>query len=216
MIKVLLADDHPLILRGVNVLITSQDDMTVVGQEVDPASVLTAVGKFKPDVLVQDLSMQGEMSGLEVIRDVSANYPGTRIVVLSMHVAPSAVWEAMQQGALGYVTKLGDFDELVHAVREVHAGRRFIGAPLSEEEIEDYGRLARQRGGDSLASLTKRELEVLSMVAEGHTSNEIADLLNIGRRTVESHRANLSSKLGLRNQAELIRYAIDRGLVVPR
>ena len=216
MIKVLLADDHPLILRGVNVLITSQDDMTVVGQEVDPANVLAAVAKFGPDVLVQDLSMQGEMSGLEVIRDVTAHYPETRIVVLSMHVAPSAVWEAMQHGALGYVTKLGDFDELVHAVREVHSGRRFIGAPLSEQEIDDYGQHARKRGGDSLASLTKRELEVLSMVAEGHTSNEIADLLNIGRRTVESHRANVSSKLGLRNQAELIRYAIDRGLVAPR
>jgi two-component system invasion response regulator UvrY len=111
------------------------------------------------------------------------------------------------------VTKLGDFDDLTRAVLSVNEDRRFIGEPLSEAVLEEYALLMEQRGVRSMSSLTKREIEILSMVARGYTSSEIAELLQIGRRTVESHRARLSSKLGLRNQADLTRYAMERGLV---
>lgn len=213
MIRILLADDHPLILRGVKELLDGRDDMLVVGQEKDSDSAAAAVDELKPDVLIQDLEMQGQLSGIEVIRYVSENHPSTRIVVLSMHSGIASAWEAMQQGASGYVTKLGEFDDLIRAVLTVAEGKRFVGQPLSEAELEDYTKAMEQRGVQSLSSLTKRELEVLSLVARGHTSSEIAGMLHIGRRTVESHRASLSSKLGLRNQAELTRYAMERGLV---
>jgi DNA-binding NarL/FixJ family response regulator len=212
-IRVLHADDHPLILRGVRELLERRDDMIVVGQEQVSDNVADAVARLEPDVLIQDLEMQGKLSGIEVIRHVAENHPATRVVVLSMHSAVASAWEAVQQGALGYVTKLGDFDDLIHAVLAVNKGRKYIGEPLSEAVLEEYAQLMESRGVQSLSSLTKREIEILSMVARGHTSSEIAELLEIGRRTVESHRAKLSSKLGLRNQAELTRYAMERGLV---
>jgi two-component system, NarL family, response regulator NreC len=213
-IRILHADDHPLILRGVRELLEGREDMTVVGQEQNSDNAVRAVARLEPDVLIQDLEMQGQLNGIEVIRHVAENHPTTRIVVLSMHSAVASAWEAMQQGALGYVTKLGDFNDLIQAVIAVNEGRRFVGAPLSESELEEYTQQLELRGVQSMSSLTKREIEILSMVARGHTSSEIADLLHIGRRTVESHRASLSSKLGLRNQAELTRYAMERGLVV--
>jgi DNA-binding NarL/FixJ family response regulator len=212
-IRILHADDHPLILRGVRELLERRDDMIVVGQEQVSDNVVREVARLKPDVLIQDLEMQGQSTGIEVIGHVTANHPRTRVVVLSMHSSVASAWEAMQQGALGYVTKLGDFDDLTRAVLSVNEDRRFIGEPLSEAVLEEYALLMEQRGVRSMSSLTKREIEILSMVARGYTSSEIAELLQIGRRTVESHRARLSSKLGLRNQADLTRYAMERGLV---
>jgi DNA-binding NarL/FixJ family response regulator len=213
MISILLADDHPLILRGVEELLSGQEGMQVVGKERDPARVVDAVGRLAPDVLIQDLAMAGGMTGLEVIRSVHEAYPSTRIVVLSMHSTLASVCESLQHGAVGYVSKLGDMHELIQAVRSVHAGSRFLGPPFDENDVNEYARTMGRRGLGPLGVLTKRELEVLGMVAHGHTSSEIAELLHIGRRTVESHRASLTSKLGVRNQAELVRYAIERGLV---
>lgn len=213
MIRILHADDHPLILRGVRELLERRTDMTIVGQEQISDNIVRSVVRFRPDVLIQDLEMQGQLSGIDVIRRVTENHPATRIVVLSMHSAVASAWESMKQGALGYVTKLGDFDDLIQAVLAVHQGHRFVGKPLSESALEEYAALMEDRGVQSLSSLTRREVEILSMVARGHTSSEIAEMLEIGRRTVESHRAKLTSKLGLRNQADLTRYAMERGLV---
>jgi DNA-binding NarL/FixJ family response regulator len=213
MISILLADDHPLILRGVRELLEGRDDMVVVGQERDSDSTVNAVARLKPDVLIQDLEMGGQLSGIEVIRHVCENFPDTAVVVLSMHSSVASAWEAMQQGAMGYVTKLGDFNDLIRAVRTVVEGEHFVGDPLSEAELAEYTRQIAERGVQSLSLLTRRELEVLRMVARGHTSPEIAEILHISRRTVETHRARMSSKLGLRNQAEITRYALERGLV---
>jgi DNA-binding NarL/FixJ family response regulator len=187
--------------------------MSVIGQEQVSDNIVRSVARYRPDVLIQDLEMQGQLSGIEVIRRVTEGYPETRIVVLSMHSAVASAWEAMQQGALGYVTKLGDFDDLIQAVLAVNEGRRFVGMPLNEAALEEYAELMETSGVQSLSSLTNREVEILSMVARGHTSSEIAEMLRIGKRTVESHRAKLTSKLGLRNQADLTRYAMERGLV---
>lgn len=213
MISILLADDHSLILRGVEELFAWQEGMQVVGKESDPTKVVDAVGRLRPDVLIQDLAMAGGMTGLEVIRGVREAHPSTRVVVLSMHSTIASVCESLQHGAIGYVSKLGDMQALILAVQSAHAGKRFFGPPFNEDEVDAYARTMGQRGISPIAALTKRELEVLGMVAHGHTSVEIAEFLNIGRRTVESHRASLTSKLGVRNQAELVRYAIERGLV---
>jgi DNA-binding NarL/FixJ family response regulator len=215
MISVLLADDHPLILRGVRELLATETDIEVVGAETDPAAVPAAVIRLKPNVLIQDLSMGGKLAGLDVIRMVRECAPETRIVVLSMHSSLASIHEVMSHGASGYVCKLADLQHLVAAVRSVHEGRRHLGSPFTGEQVEAYAREARSGASRPLSVLTPREIEVLKLVVHGRTSNEIADALHIGRRTVESHRASMSSKLGVRNQAGLVRYAIERGLVSP-
>jgi DNA-binding NarL/FixJ family response regulator len=213
MIRVLLADDHPLILRGVRELFAGEAGIAIVGAETDPDEVPAAVTRLDPDVLIQDLSMRGQITGLEVIRLVRQQSPRTRIVVLSMHSSLASIHEAMTQGASGYVSKLADLQQLIAAVRGVHEGRRHLGGNFTLEQVDAYARESQVGAGGELRALTPRELEVLTLVAHGRTSNEIAAELRIGRRTVESHRASVSSKLGVRNQAELVRYAIERGLV---
>jgi DNA-binding NarL/FixJ family response regulator len=215
MIRVLLADDHPLILRGVRELFAAEPDIEVIGAETDPAEVPAAAARLKPDVLIQDLSMGGQITGLEVIRRVRIESPATRIIVLSMHSSLASIHEAMEHGATGYVSKLADMQQLVAAVRGVHEGRRHLGCLFTDEQVDAYARESRHSTNRPLSALTPREIEVLTLVAHGRTSSEIAEALHIGRRTVESHRASVSSKLGARNQAELVRYAIERGLVSP-
>jgi DNA-binding NarL/FixJ family response regulator len=215
MISVLLADDHPLILRGVRELLASEADIEVVGAETDAAAVTAAVVRLKPDVLIQDLSMGGKLTGLDVIRMVRECAPGTEIVVLSMHSSLASVHEALSHGASGYVSKLADLQQLVAAVRSVHEGKRHVGSPFTGEQLEAYAREAGHGPSRPLSVLTPREIEVLKLVAHGRTSSEIGEALRIGRRTVESHRASVASKLGARTQAALIRYAIERGLVAP-
>lgn len=214
MISILLADDHPVILRGLRDLFDAHQDLRVVAAETDALEVSAAVELLKPNVLVVDLMMPGA-SGIEIIRQVSQHSPDTYSVILSMHSNVAYVWEALCNGALGYVLKCVEGEELVRAVREVSAGRRYLSPPLSAGEVEKYAQLVRQRGLDPLDMLTGRERQVLSLAAEGHTSGQIADMLQIGTRTVESHRASLLHKLGLRHQTDLVRYAIQRGLVPP-
>ena len=214
MISILLADDHPVILRGLRGLFEAYDDLRIVGEETDARKVVEAVARLEPDVLVMDLMMPG-MSGMEIIREVAQHHPDTRIVVLSMHSNVAYVREALRNGALAYVLKCADSEELIHAVREVNARRRYLSPPLSENELEEYARQAQQHGLDPHDMLTNRERQVLRLAAEGNTSSQIAEQLHIGIRTVESHRASLLHKLGLRNQTELVCYAIQRGIILP-
>lgn len=212
MISILLADDHPVILRGLRGLFEAYDDLRIVGEETDARKVVEAVARLGPDVLVMDLMMPG-MSGMEIIREVAQHHPETRAVVLSMHSNVAYVWEALRNGALAYVLKCADGEELVRAVREVNARHCYLSPPLSEDELEEYARQAQQHRLDPHDMLTNRERQVLRLAAQGNTSSQIAEQLHIGVRTVESHRASLLHKLGLRNQTELVRYAIQRGII---
>ena len=214
MISVFLADDHPLVLEGLRHLVGTQSDLNVVGEETEGQRACDAVRRLRPDVLIVDLKMS-PMSGVEVIRQVARDAPATRIVVLSMHDEVPYVWEALHSGALAYVLKSASRDELLHAVRAVASGKRYLSAPLSEELIEAYGRQARSPGVDPLETLTRRERQVLRFAAEGMTSAEIAAMMGIGVRTVESHRASVLRKLDFQNQTELVRYAIQKGIIAP-
>lgn len=214
MISVFLADDHPLVLEGLRHLVGTQSDLNVVGEETDGPRACDAVRRLRPDVLVVDLKMS-PMSGVEVIRHVARDAPATSIVVLSMHDEVPYVWETMHSGALAYVLKSASRDELLHAVRAAASGKRYLSAPLSEELIEAYGRQARSPGVDPLETLTRRERQVLRFAAEGMTSAEIAAMMGIGVRTVESHRASVLRKLDFQNQTELVRYAIQKGIIAP-
>jgi DNA-binding NarL/FixJ family response regulator len=212
MTTLVLADDHGVMRQGLKALLETEKELTVVGEAADGVAAVTLVQKLKPDVLVVDLVMPG-LSGLDVIREVRRSSPETRIVVLSMHGNEIYVQEALQNGALGYVLKQSNASELVRAIRTVAEGRRFLSEPISERVIDSYTRRSGQGTLDLLDTLTRREREVLRLVAEGLRSSEIAERLRIGVRTVESHRASLMHKLNLRNQAEVIRYALSRGLV---
>jgi len=209
---IVLADDHQVVRHGLRVLLEAEPEFRIVGEAGDGLEALEMLERLQPDVLVLDLMMPG-MNGLEVTRQASQRSPRTGIVILSMHTNEAYVLEALRAGAKAYVLKSSTSDELVSAVREVAVGRRYLSSPLSERAIEAYTQRAEAAAMDSYEMLTTREREVLQLAAEGHTSAETAARLSISPRTAETHRANLMRKLGLRTQADLIRYALRRGIV---
>jgi len=207
---IVLGDDHKIVLRGLRALLETQPGFTVLGEAADGLKVTSLVERLKPDVLVVDLMMPG-LSGFDVTRRVTKKLPKTHVVILSMYSSEAHVVEALRSGAAAYVLKDASAEELVAAIREAASGRRYLSAPFSNDLIDSY--LKRPGGVDPYDTLTPREREVLHLVAEGLTSGEIAGRLFISPRTAESHRANLMRKLGLRNQTELVRYALRRGLL---
>jgi DNA-binding NarL/FixJ family response regulator len=170
------------------------------------------VDRLEPDVVVLDLRLPG-LHGLEVTREIARRSPQTQVVVLSVHAEDRHVADALKNGAAGYVPKTATAEELVYAIRQVTAGTHYLSPPLSERVIQAYIQGARRAPRDAYETLTARERQVMHLVVEGHTNAEAASRLSIGTRTVEMHRAHLMRKLGVRNQAELIRYAFQQGLL---
>ena len=213
-ISVTLADDHPVVSRGLQTLLEREPDFSIVGVAANGLETVRLTERLKPDVLVLDLMMPG-LSGLEVLRILRERSPRTRIVILSMYGSSAFIAQALQNGAIGYVLKGCTEENLVRAVREAAAGRRFLSPPVTEIAINAYIEQSKTGLFDPHETLTPRQREVLQMVAEGKTNAEIAARLNISQRTVENHRAALMQRLGLQNQTELIRHAIRRGLILP-
>lgn len=211
-ISVLLADDHHVVRQGLRVLLESTPEFSVVGETGDGLEVVDLVERLNPDVLVVDVMMPG-LNGLEVTRRASKAAPQTGIVVLSMYGNEAYVQEALRNGAVGYVLKNASTADLIHAVREAAAGRRYLGPPLSERAIEAYVQKAKETTLDMYETLTAREREVLHLTAEGLSNTEIAARLFLSPRTVEAHRANLMHKLDLHTQTDVIRYALQRGII---
>ena len=213
-VSIVLAEDFPILLRGLRSLLESQPDFTVLGATADGPTAVRMVEQLKPKVLVLDLMLPG-LGGLEVMRILRGRAPRTRIVVLSMHNATPFIAQALQNGAIGYVLKGSPEDEIVLAVREAAVGRRFLSPPITEDALNAYLEQSKSGTFDPHETLTRREREVLQMAAEGKTAPEIAATLNISPLTAESHRASIMKKLGLQNQTDLIRHAIRRGLLPP-
>jgi two-component system, NarL family, response regulator NreC len=211
-ISIVLADDHPVVRRGMQTLLEAEPDFAVIGEAGDGLECVRLVENLQPDVLILDLMMPG-LSGLEALRIIRKRSPRTHVVVLSMHDANAFVTEALKNGATGYVLKGSDELNLVRAVREAAGGRRFLSPPVSDRAIDAYIEQARAAPLDPHETLTAREREVLQLTAEGKTGTEIASRLHISHRTVENHRASLMRKLLLKNQSELVRYALRRGLI---
>jgi two-component system response regulator NreC len=211
-ISIVLADDHPVVRRGMQTLLEVEPDFAIIGEAGDGLESVRLVENLQPDVLILDLMMPG-LSGLEALRIIRKRSPRTRVVVLSMHDTHAFVAEALMNGATGYVLKGSDELNLVRAVREAAGGRRFLCPPVTERAIDAYIEQARAASLDPHDTLTAREREVLQLTAEGKTGPEIAARLHISHRTVENHRANLMRKLLLKNQSELVRYALRRGLI---
>ena len=211
-ISIILADDHPVVRRGLQAVLNEEPDFSIVGVASDGLEAVRATERLNPDVMILDLMMPG-LSGLEVLRILRERSLRTRIVILSMYCSRAFVAQALQNGATGYVLKESTEKDLSCAVREAAAGRRFLSRPVSDTAINAYIDLSRASSFDPHETLTPRQREVLQLAAEGKTNAEMAARLNISQRTVENHRAVLMQKLGLHNQTELIRHAIRHGLI---
>lgn len=210
--NILLADDHNIVRQGLRALLQSEPLFQLVGEASDGIEAVRLAERLKPDVLITDVMMPG-LNGLEVTRQVTKSLPNTRVIILSMYTNDAYVFEAFKNGALGYVLKDSEASDLIQAVREVIAGRRYLSPPLSERALELYIRKVESVPENPYELLTTREREVLQLVAEGRTSGEIANRLFISPRTAEGHRANLMRKLGMQNNADLIRFALKRGIL---
>jgi two-component system response regulator NreC len=209
---IVLADDHQVVRQALKALLEIEPDLSVIGEAGDGLQAVRRVETTNPRVLVLDLMMPG-LNGLDVIPQVKKCSPLTQIVILSMYSNEAYVLEALSNGASAYVLKDSTSDILVHAVREAAAGRRYLSPPLSDRAIEIYRQKTTATTLDRYETLTTREKEVFHLAAEGHTSSEIAGRLGISGRTAETHRSNLMHKLDLHTQAELIRFALKRGIV---
>ncbi len=209
---VLLADDHPIVRHGLRELLDSEGDFRVVAEVGDGAEAVQRALDDDVDLAILDVSMP-RMTGLQAARELSSRRPQLRVLMLSMHENEQFLFEALRVGASGYVLKTAADRDLVDACRATMRGETFLYAGAVTALVRDY--LDRARSGDAADPLTPRELEVLKLVAEGHTSDEIAAVLVISRKTVDRHRANILDKLGMRDRVELTRYAIRRGLTQP-
>jgi len=208
-VTILLAEDHRIVREGLRLLLKAVPGLELVGDAADGLEAVRLAERLQPNVLVLDLMMPGK-DGLEVARQVTRRSPRTRIIILSMHSNEAYVLEALRAGAVGFVLKDSGAEELVLAIREVSSGRGYFSKPISEQAVAAYARKATGEPVDPFHTLTAREREVLQLTAEGLSGAEISERLFISPRTVESHRANLMRKLGVRNQKELVRYAMQR------
>lgn len=215
MIRVLLADDHTIVREGVRLCLEAMGDIEVVGEAEDGQMAVLLSNQLRPDVAVVDLTMP-RLNGVEAIRQIKRDLPETEVVVLSVHDSEPYVVQALRAGAAGYVLKRNAATELAAAIRAAHDGQAYLHPSIARRVIDDY--LSRIHASEDAASepherLTPREREVLQLAAEGHTTRAIAGLLCLSTKTVEHHRASLMTKLGLRGQTELVKYAIRAGLV---
>ena len=211
MTAIVLADDHTIVRQGLRLLLEAEPDFVIVGEASDGLEVAGLIDRLRPDVLVLDLMMPG-VNGLEVTRIVCQQFPETSVVILSMHADESYVLAALKNGAAAYVLKDAGADDLLQAVREVVQGRRYLSSPFSQVGIDTYTKRAESTPLDVYDTLTSREREVLHLTAEGYSSTDVGGVLSISPRTAEAHRANLMRKLGFHSQADLIRYALRRGI----
>jgi DNA-binding NarL/FixJ family response regulator len=213
-VRILLADDHALVRAGVRRILDAEPDLTVVAEAADGAEAVELARTTTPDLAVLDISMP-RMTGLQAAREITRRTPSVHTLMLSMHDNEQYFFSALKAGACGYVLKSAADEDLVAACRAAMRGESFLYAGVASTLVRDF--LDRMRRGEGMprAVLTAREEEVVKLIAEGHSSKEIAATLVISHKTVERHRANVLAKLGMRDRTELTRYAIRAGLIEP-
>jgi DNA-binding NarL/FixJ family response regulator len=212
MLHILIADDHGIVRSGIRMLIDRQQGMRVVAEAEDGIEAVELAQAKKPDVAILDVSMP-RMTGLQAAREIRAQVPGTSVLLLSMHDDERYFFDAVDVGAAGYVLKRSADTDLIDAIQAVGRGEQFVSPVTERAVIKEW--LAGGREDRLEDPLTPRELDVVKLIAEAHTNKQIAVALHVSEKTVESHRANVLSKLGMRDRVELVRYAIRRGLVEP-
>ena len=212
-IRILLADDHTVMRRGLRLLLESQPEFSVVAEASDGRQAVEQAEAAHPDVAVLDIAMPN-LSGIEAAQRITAALPNVAVVILSMHSDEGYVLRALKVGAKGYLLKDSAEGDLIDAIKAVHQGKTFFSPEISRMLVEDYVREIRTRGAeDSYDLLTPREREILQLLAERKSNKEIAQFLNLSPYTVETHRRNLQEKLNLHSFAELILYAVRKGVI---
>ena len=210
-IRVLLADDHAILRQGLAALLNASGDCTVVAEAGDGVTAVQEALRTRPDVAVIDLSMP-RLNGIEVVRRLKAELPATRTLVLTMHDEEEYVLTVVRAGASGFLLKDSALNELLAAVRSLHTGQGYFG-PYAARVLASQLQQPRSESSDPYGTLTAREREVLHLVVDGLTTKEIAKRLQISGKTAENHRTRVLDKLGVRNTAELVRYAMRKGLM---
>jgi DNA-binding NarL/FixJ family response regulator len=207
--KVMIADDHGIVRSGITLLLERQPDIDVIGEAADGAEALQFAVEHKPDVAVLDISMP-KLTGLQAAREIKQQVPEVNVLLLSMHDDERYLYEALRVGAGGYVLKRAADQDLVRAVRAVNDGEPFLTDDAQRSLVKAWMESGEEPRRDKL---TDRELEVVKLIAEAHTNKQIAEILGLSEKTVESHRSNILNKLGMSDRVELVRYAVRRGLI---
>lgn len=208
-IRVLLVDDHAIMRDGISALINLQDDIEIVGEASEGKEAIEKVRELVPDVVIMDISMP-EMDGLEATRRIKKKNPSVKVLVLTQHDNREYILSTIKSGSDGYLPKRALGSELVAAIHAIHQGHSFLYPTAAGILLEDYRRQVEKEPYDRL---TEREREVFRLIADGHTSREIADMLFISLKTIHNHRAKIMGKLNIHNKSELIKYAILKGLI---
>lgn len=212
-IHILLADDHTILRAGLKMMLNAQPDMEVVGEASEGRQAITESLRLQPDIVLMDITMP-DMNGIEATRQIKKVQPGVKVLVLTMHENDEYVFQALRAGASGYMLKEAADTELITALHVIQSGQFYLSPSAQSVMVGDY--LQRMRAGeekDSYSSLTEREREILKLVAEGYTNNQIAEQLVISPKTVDTHRTHVMDKLNLHSRAELVKYAMRRGLL---
>lgn len=211
-ITVFLADDHAVVREGLRLLLEAQGDIKVIGDAADGRQAVRQVAELRPDVVIMDIAMP-ELNGIEATWQICELCPSTQVVILSMRSDNEHIFRGFQAGARGYLLKESAGVEVVNAVRAVHAGRRYLSQRISDKVIDDYVRQREAAEAKSpLARLSPREREILQLIVEGKTSAEIAGILFLSPKTVETYRSRLKQKLGISDVPGLVKFAIQHGL----
>ena len=211
-IRVLLADDHAIVRDGLRSLLSIEQNITIVGDASDGRQAVQQVQLLKPDVVVIDISMP-ELNGIEATRQIIEMLPRTRCIILSMHASAEYVYRALQAGAVGYLLKESAGKEVAQAIRTVHSGGRYLGSEITKMVIDDYViQRATSTNQSPLESLSPREREILQMVVEGKSSVDIAEVLSLSPKTVETYRSRIMQKLEVPDLPSLVKFAIRHGI----
>jgi two-component system, NarL family, response regulator NreC len=208
--RILITDDHGVLRAALRALLKNEADMEVVGEAADGTEALRLAAELHPDVILLDMSMPG-VSGMEVARELHQTLPDVRVLVLTVHEDEYMVREALQVGAAGYIIKRAFDTELINAIRSVANGDLYVHPALTRILVREHNAPAVLP--HTVSSLTRREMEVLQLIARGYTNAQVAEELSLSVRTVETHRSNLMDKLGLSNRVEIVRYAQEHGLL---
>jgi DNA-binding NarL/FixJ family response regulator len=209
--RVLIADDHGIVRSGLRLLLERQPDIEVIGEAADGAEAREIAVRERPDLAILDVRMP-KLTGLQVTREIKRQAPEVSVLILSMHDDERYLFEALKAGASGYVLKTQADADLLEAIRAVERDEPFLTPAAQQALIKDVLERGRDEGDEEL---TPREEEIVKLVAEAHTTREIAEILHLSEKTVENHRGNAMRKLGMRDRVELVRYAIKRGLIEP-
>lgn len=212
-IKVLVVDDHPIVREGICALLDIVGDMAVVAEAANGSEAINTVRELQPDVVLMDIAMP-IMGGLEATRRICREFPKTKVLILTQYDDKEYVLPVIEAGASGFVSKASASSELISGIRSVYRGDSYLSPPAAKLLVEGYRHKAGSRvRKDPYDRLTDRERDVLKLLAEGHTNQEIADILVISRKTVEGHKTNLMAKLDIHNRTELVKYALRKGII---